>query len=431
MIAAAPVTLHAATPGGWTGKAPRSEISPGFRRDGPVFIIEDKAGNPGVQGHWETTLPVKGGVHHRFSVLRRASESIEHPRRSCVVRIEWQNEKGAAVTSPHPVNPAYFGKTSDLARPEFPRDQGPPDSEGWVAVADTWLAPAEATRAVVKLQLRWAPGGKVEWKNPILDPVAPPEPRTVTLAAVHLNVSGNKTAMENCSAFAPLVAEAADKGADLVVLPEFLPCKGVTSDYATAAEPVPGPSSNFFASLARKHDLYIVFSLAERDGPLIHNTAVLLAPDGKLAGKYRKVTLPREEIERGITPGDAYPVFDTRFGKLGMMICYDVFFPEVARELAVNGAEVIALPIWGGNPSLARARCAENGGFLVTSTYTDHKHDWMKTAIWNREGDRLAEAKEWGQVVTAEVDLARRTYWSYIGDFQARIAREAPVRKAE
>jgi predicted amidohydrolase len=97
----------------------------------------------------------------------------------------------------------------------------------------------------------------------------------------------------------------------------------------------------------------------------------------------------------------------------------------------MNGAEVIALPIWGGNPRLAAARCAENGVYLVSSTFTGHEHDWMKTAIWNREGDRIVEATEWGTVVVAEVDLNQRTYWSGLGDFQARIAREAPVREAE
>ena len=118
-----------------------------------------------------------------------------------------------------------------------------------------------------------------------------------------------------------------------------------------------------------------------RDGPLAYNVAVLIGPFGEVVGKYRKVTLPREEIAKGIAPGDEYPVFQTRFGTIGMMVCYDVFFPEVARNLAMKGAEVIALPIWGGNPRLAAARCAENGVYLVTSTYTDHEANWMKTAI--------------------------------------------------
>jgi len=98
----------------------------------------------------------------------------------------------------------------------------------------------------------------------------------------------------------------------------------------------------------------------ERSKNVIYNTAALIGPDGKLLGKYRKVCLPREEIEGGVTPGHNYPVFDTRFGKLGMMICWDVHFPEVARNLSNQGAEVIAMPIWGDNPALAKARAIEN-----------------------------------------------------------------------
>ena len=99
--------------------------------------------------------------------------------------------------------------------------------------------------------------------------------------------------------------------------------------------------------------------LLERDANLIYNVAVLIGPDGKVVGKYRKVCLPRGEIEGGISPGNTYPVFQTRFGKVGMMVCYDGFFPEVARRLSNNGAEVIAWPVWGCNPMLGAARAAD------------------------------------------------------------------------
>ena len=95
----------------------------------------------------------------------------------------------------------------------------------------------------------------------------------------------------------------------------------------------------FFGRLAQKHDMYIVAPVFERLGHVIYNTAALVGPDGRFVGKYRKVCLPRTEYLAGITPGGEYPVFQTRFGKLGMMICYDVSFPEVARGLANNGAD--------------------------------------------------------------------------------------------
>ena len=123
---------------------------------------------------------------------------------------------------------------------------------------------------------------------------------------------------------------------------------------------------------------------------MIYNVAVLLGPDGTLLGKYRKTCLPRNEAAAGITPGEDYPVFETKFGKVGMMICYDGFFPEVARELANSGAEVIAWPVWGCNPDLAPARACENHVYLVSSTYEDISRNWMLTAVFDHDGHTLA-----------------------------------------
>jgi len=177
--------------------------------------------------------------------------------------------------------------------------------------------------------------------------------------------------------------------------------------------------------------LYIVAGLIERDGHLIYNVAVLLGPDGKLVGKYRKVTLPRTEIAAGIAPGSEYPVFETRFGKLGMMVCYDGFFPEVARRLTAGGAEVIAWPVWGCNPLLAQARACENHVYLVSSTYTDVNMDWTITGIWDHEGRVIAQAKDWGTLAITEVDLAEPTIWHSLGDFRSMIDRHRPVVDSE
>ena len=235
--------------------------------------------------------------------------------------------------------------------------------------------------------------------------------------------------MDKCEQFAPLVAEAAAKKADLVVLPETLTYYGTRGTYTEAAESIPGPSTDYFGKLAKRHDLYIVAGLIERDKSLIYNVAVLLGPDGNIVGKYRKVCLPRSEIEGGMMPGDAYPVFETRFGKVGMMVCYDGFFPEVARELSNNGADVIAWPVWGCNPLLAQARACENHVYLISSTYTSTDNDWMISAIFGQDGKTLAKADEFGTVVVTEVDLNKPLHWHSLGDFKAQLPAHRPVVK--
>lgn len=416
---------------GWHADSPREEIAPAYHRrdqqgpNGENILVIQADHRDGLMGQWSTIVPVHGGKHYQFSVLRQ-TEGIELVRRAAIARIVWLDDNEQQVVREKPSYASYRSGEKPRAEPEFP-----PDGEsirGWTELSGIYKAPPLATKARLELHLRWAePHSTVTWTLPRFVETSAPAARTVRLATVHFQPREGKTPKDKRESFAPFIKQAAEQDVDLIVLPELLTTYKIEGDRIAAAEPIPGPSTEYFGQLAKEHDLYIVAGLIERDRHLVYNVAVLIGPNGEVVGTYRKVTLPRGEIEAGIMPGHDYPVFETRFGKVGMMVCYDGFFPEVARELSNRGAEVIAWPVWGCNPLLGASRACENHVYIVSSTYTDANSDWMVSAVFGHDGRKLAQAEQWGTIAVAEVDLNQAMYWHSLGDFGAQIRRHRPV----
>lgn len=408
------LATFAAPAGTWTEQSPRDEIRPAFSRDGDALIISHDE-REGLDGWFQQTFAVQGGEFMRFRATRR-TDGVVNPRHSGLARIVWTDAQGRTVPA------AVAGAT---AEPEHPQD-GATDAQGRTTLSGVYQVPPKATRAVIELHLQHAPKGRVEWSDVAFEKTSAPAARKVRLATVQYVPTG-RSPRQNCEEYAPMIAAAAGQQADLVVLGETVPYVRTKLQPDECAEPIPGPTTDYFGGLAKQHGLHVALSLYERDGRLVYNTAVLLGPDGRLLGKYRKVCLPHGEVEKGVAPGADYPVFDTKFGKVGLMVCYDGFYPEVARALTAKGAEVIAWPVWGCDPLLARARACENRVYVVSSTFTDPAKDWMISAVIDPAGKVVAQAKESGAVAVHEADLAKPVVGPYnLGDFREIVQRHRP-----
>lgn len=177
-----------------------------------------------------------------------------------MARVVWQTADGKHVRRAEPGAQTFAPGIAPQAEPDYPADGGT-DARGWTLVSGVYQAPPAAARAVVQLEYRWAPHGRLEWASVALEETSAPQPRIVRLATVHYLPSKGTTPADKREQFAPFIALAAERRADLVVLPEALTQFGHGTDMVGFAEPVPGPSTEYFGRLARDHQLYIVAGL--------------------------------------------------------------------------------------------------------------------------------------------------------------------------
>ncbi len=388
----------------WRSWAPRGEISPAFSIDSHGgrsggAALQLSTDNESQFGAWRRELAgINAGQLYRFSAWYRA-DGIRNERRSVIARLEWRNARGEQMRPPE--------YALDVAR------------EGkWTQVKIVTAAPVNSTRLDIQLSLGFAAKATLRWDDISLaeETVAPD--RIVRAATIFHRPRDTKSSAESVEQFCAMVEKAALEKPDVICLPEGITEVGTGKTYSEVAEPVPGPTTEQLGKLARQLHSYVVAGIYERAGSIVYNTAVLMDREGKLAGKYRKTHLPREEWEAGITAGDSYPVFDTDFGRVGLMVCWDVQFPEPCRAMGAKGAELVLLPIWGGSETLAKARAIENSLFLVTASYD------MKTFIVDPAGEVLAEATREHPVVSAELHLDRAIFQPWLGNMKTRTWKE-------
>jgi predicted amidohydrolase len=218
---------------------------------------------------------------------------------------------------------------------------------------------------------------------------------------------------------------------DLIVFPEEIDYAGLDSEgMADAGEQVPGgPTQEQFALRARKHNVNVVVGLRESDGDTLYNAGVVIDRNGDYVGKYRKTHLAPGESDE-VLAADDYPVFELDFGKVGVMICMDVHYPEPWRILALQGADVIAHPtMWRDYTgdlceSLVNARAIDNQVYVVTSHYVTQPFltggAQGHARIVDPFGRTRASTSHLPGVAVAEVDLDQAYEFWATGDLKKK-----------
>lgn len=260
----------------------------------------------------------------------------------------------------------------------------------------------------------------------------------------------------NLLSLAKNIEEVAKKGAELVVLQELHNslyfCQTEDTSQFDLAEPIPGPSTGFFSELARQYHIVLVTSLFEkRAAGLYHNTAVVFEKDGSIAGKYRKMHIPDDPAyyeKFYFTPGDlGFHPIQTSVGKLGVQVCWDQWYPEGARLMALQGAELLIYPTAIGYESsdtpeeqerqreawttVQRGHAVANGIPVIAvnrvglekdpSGQTNGIQFWGSSFVAGPQGEMLARAsRDEAENMVVEIDMTRsenvRRWWPFLRD---------------
>lgn len=268
--------------------------------------------------------------------------------------------------------------------------------------------------------------------------------------------SNSSNQEENMSRLKSRIEECARQGAQLVVLQELHNglyfCQTENPDCFDEAEPIPGPSTHFYGDIARDCHIVLVTSLFERRAPgLYHNTAVVFDKDGSIAGKYRKMHIPDDPAyyeKFYFTPGDlGFEPIQTSIGRLGVLVCWDQWYPEAARLMALRGADLLIYPTaigWESSDTpdekgrqrnawilSQRGHAVANGLPVVSVNRVGHEPDpsgqtrgiqfWGSSFVAGPQGEILWQASCDEECVhTVEIDLARsetvRRWWPFLRD---------------
>lgn len=272
----------------------------------------------------------------------------------------------------------------------------------------------------VRVELGLKSYGDVKFYPPVLKEGGEIKSKYVKLAAVHIKPIVGIAYQDNLKRIEEGLDKAADMGADLICFAETINDRLVALTWEEKFESMDGTFCTLMKRKAKEKGVFLFFSFHHLDeNGARRSTAVLLDRKGEIVGTFNKSNLTISEFDAGMVPGDEYPVFDTELGKIGMLICWDSFFPESSRAMALRGAEILLIST-AGNPTHRHfARAKENGVYVVVACTGTKDEGVEPTKIISPKGEVLAQQGESGEIAFAEVDLYdsknRDIYWLSVG----------------
>ena len=272
--------------------------------------------------------------------------------------------------------------------------------------------PEKSASVKIELGIINCANAAVTWENISLETVEKIPERNVKIATTYMIPC--KSPEKNLDMMINLIDNAGKDNPDVILLSENLYESRTGLKVDEIAQPVPGDLTDKIGEYAKKYNTYVIWSMNEKDGDVIYNTAVIVGRDGKVCGKYRKTHLPLTEAEMGVSQGNIYDIFELDFGRIGILICYDQMFPENARILSRMGAEIIFIPTQGEDEVLQRTIARANGVHVVVSGY----HGGQCSRIINPLGETVNFVSDEDKGYTVEqIDLNQRffVYWMSIG----------------
>lgn len=385
----------------WQSFAPTSVKAPVFEKT-PQGTISIELKDGFSYGQWNGSFVVAPGSGCRIRAEAVSADNVFVGRNKVMMILSWYLSKEAK----HPVQRDYVSFTD--------REKG---SRNFDSVFNV---PKEVKHLVVECVFKWEKG-KVSFKNIQVERTSPVRKRLVRLAALKTvpvggSIENNLAALEKTLKAA---CEAVEK-LDLVLCSECFSDGGVKKTIEEVSEAIPGgPTFILLSRYAKKYHTYVVGNVHEKsEQGLYHNTAFIIDRNGQLLGRYRKVHLTMGEAARGVIPGDDFPVFDLDFGRVGIVICWDNWFVESARQLRINGAELLLFPLAGDGKkshysAVWPARAIDHSiPMLVATRGTD-----APSAILDRDGEWLAMTFDRTGYVSGTVDLneRKRSFWLSVG----------------